>query len=87
MRARKSCHSLALGVGMFIDVSEGVAQCLLRHSRVATLSMVATIDADALDTAANDLGKLRGGRVAPLLAICTVGEIRSHHLQRVIESG
>jgi hypothetical protein len=72
---------------MFIDVSESVAQCLLRHSRVATLFMTATIDADALDTAANDLGKLRRARVAPILAICTLGEIRSHYLQRVIESG
>ena len=72
---------------MFINVSDGMAQCLLLHSRVATLSITATIDADALDTAANDLGKLRRARVAPLLAICTIGEIRSHHLQRVIESG
>ena len=71
---------------MFIDVSKGVAQCLLRHSRVATLSMTATIDADALDTAANDLVKFRHARVAPNFAIRTVAEIRSHHLQRVIES-
>ena len=56
-------------------------------SRVATLSIIATIDADALDTAANDFGKLRRARVAPILAIRTLGEIRSHHLQRVIESG
>ena len=64
---------------------KGVAQCLLRHSRVAILSMTATIDANALDTVANDLTKLRRTRVAPIL--CTLGEIRSHHLQRVIESG
>jgi hypothetical protein len=67
------------------DVSDGVTQRLLRHSRLATLSMTATIDANALDTAANDLGKLRRVRVAPIR--CTLGEIRSHHLQRVIESG
>ena len=36
--------------------------------------MTATIDADALDTVANDLGKLRRARVAPILAIRTLGE-------------
>jgi hypothetical protein len=72
---------------MFIDVSEGLVQCLLGYSGDATLFMTATIDANALDTAANNLGKFRRARVAPILAVCTLGEIRSHQLQCVIESG
>jgi hypothetical protein len=70
---------------MLIDVSEGVAQCLPRHSRVASLSMTATVDAHPPDTLANDLVKFRRARVARIHR--TLGEIRLHHLQRAIERG
>src|SRR5580765_4783839 len=68
---------------MFVDIAEGVEQCLLRHSRVASLSRTATVDAHPPDTVANNLAKFRRARVARIHR--TLGEIRLHHLQRAIE--
>jgi len=74
-----------LGVEMFINVSDGVAQRVQRKSPVADPVVVAAIDREALHARADDAVQLFHAAIRSFLSLFrTVLEIGSHHVQCVL---